>query len=187
MKRWIAIAAVLAMAACERTPVAQNLDRFNTVPAFKLTAETGQPFDSTQELAGKVWIADFIYTTCPGPCPLMSTWMASIQRKLADVPDIRLVSFTVNPAVDTPEVLADYAKRYRAQPGRWFFLTGPRETLNDLNRNAFQLGNVDGSLTHSTRFVLVDRTGTVRGYYLSSEHEKMQQLVADAHRLATEG
>ena len=83
-------------------------------------------------------------------------------------------------------MLTEYAKRFRAEPGRWWFLTGPESTLQNLNRNAFKLGDIDGSLTHSTRFVLVDGRGRIRGYYHTEEGESLEPLVADIRRLAKE-
>jgi protein SCO1/2 len=92
----------------------------------------------------------------------------------------------VDPERDTPPVLAEYATRYRAQPGRWYFLTGDRTTLDALDRRAFMLGNVDGSLQHSTRFVLVDRQGRIRGYYGTSEDDPTARLIVDIRQLANE-
>ena len=116
--------------------------------------------------------------------PRMSAMMRRVQTAVAELPDVRLVSFSVDPARDTPPVLAEYATRYRAQPGRWFFLTGDVKTLDALDRRAFMLGNVDGSLEHSTRFVLVDRHGRIRGYYGTSEDDPTAHLIADIRRLA---
>jgi protein SCO1/2 len=116
----------------------------------------------------------------------MSSQMHWIQKQIAGIPDVRLVSFTIDPEHDTPPVLAAYAERFRAEPGRWFFLTGPEPKLNDLDRNAFKLGSIDGSTMHSTRFVLVDRTGRIRGYYRTEEGESLQPLIADIHRLVRE-
>ena len=82
---------------------------------------------------------------------------------------MKLVSFTVDPAARTPPVLAEYAQRFGAKPGIWFFLTGPQDDLHHLSRDVFMLGDVDGSLEHSTRFVLIDRESRIRGYYLTSE------------------
>ena len=174
---------LIASLGCGGPPPAE-LASFNTVAEFRLISRTGEDFYSKAELAGRVWIADFIFTTCRGPCPRMSSWMSRIQDDLADVPNLRLVSFTVDPENDTPEVMAEYAERYRARPDRWFLLTGEQETLHHLKREAFLLGDVDLSLNHSTRFVLVDQHGVIRGYYRSSETESMEQLMADARRLA---
>lgn len=168
-------AAVILMAGCRPS---KPPEVFGSIPAFRLTAETGRDFDNSA-LAGKVWVADFIFTNCPGPCPRMSGLMRQLQNSVRDLPDVRLVSFTVDPERDTPEVFSGYARRYQAEPGRWFFLTGPRPALQFLCRDAFKLGNVDGSLEHSTRFVLVDRKSRIRGYFLTSEADAMSHLMRD--------
>jgi len=173
---------LLIIAGCARR---QPLPVYGQVPDFHLTAQTGEPFDRKM-LEGSIWIADFIYTRCPGPCPRMSAHMRHVQAATEDVPNVRLVSFSVDPEHDTPTVLAEYAQRYHAQPGRWFFLTGDRKALDALDRRAFMLGNVDGSLEHSTRFVLVDGRGRIRGYYGSSEDDPAARLIADIRRLARE-
>jgi protein SCO1/2 len=148
------------------------------VPQFQLTAQTGRPFDS-QSLDGHIWVADFIYTTCPGPCPMMSSQMRRLQ--ISTTPNISLVSFTVDPEHDTPPVLAAYAKHFTADPARWHFLTGEPSRLNDLGLNTFKLNSVDGSLIHSTRFVLVDGARRIRGYYIDTS-----QLLHDIRQLERE-
>jgi len=172
----------LAAAACSRRPA---LPVYGHIPDFQLISQTGQPFDR-KSLDGKIWVADFIFTSCHGPCPRMSAQMRRVQSAVSQLPDVRLVSFSVDPEHDTPSVLAEYAVRYQAQPGRWFFLTGDRKTLDSLDRHAFMLGNVDGSLEHSTRFVLVDRQGRIRGYYGNDQDDPTAQLIADIRRLARE-
>lgn len=179
----LAIPALLALlASCGwKSP---QLPSYNAIPAFTLMSQTGVEFDSRKQLAGKVWVADFIFTNCQGPCPRMSAYMQRIQERVKDLPDVRLVSFTVDPDRDTPEVLAEYGRRFQADPERWYLLTGPKETLQKLNRDAFLLGDINPSLEHSTRFVLVDRQGVVRGYYLSSDPQEIDKLVADLRALA---
>lgn len=154
---------------------------YGAVTDFTLTDQTGTAFNS-ESLSGRVWVADFMFTNCPGPCPRMSSQMHQVQTALAGQ-DVRLVSFTVDPDRDTPPVLAKYAAFYNATPGIWYFLTGPRQTLNHLSQDVFKLGPVDGSLDHSTRFVLVDRKSQIRGYYLTSEPDAIQRLIADAKGL----
>ena len=170
----------LVLAGCVRRA---PLPVFGHVPDFKLTSQSGELFDG-KSLDGKIWVADFIYTHCPGPCPRMSSQMRRVQNAVTAIPDVRLVSFSVDPERDTPPVLAEYARRYQAQPGRWFFLTGDRKILDSLDRHAFMLGNVDGSMQHSTRFVLIDRHGRVRGYYGTSEDDPTVRLIVDIRRLA---
>lgn len=172
--KYIILPFALFLAACSQEP---PLPVYGQVPQFALTAQSGRPF-TRSALDGHVWVADFIYTTCTGPCPLMSMKMSRIQKAN---PAVRLVSFTVDPDHDTPPVLAAYAKRYNADPNRWFFLTGARHDLNALSRDAFKVCNVDGSLDHSTRLVLMDRQGRIRGYY--TEDQDLAKLVRDIGRL----
>jgi protein SCO1/2 len=178
----LAIAGMMWLAGCSRQPA---LPVFGQVPAFQLTAQTGAAFDS-HELEGHVWVANFVYTTCPGPCPMMSHQMSVIQQGTADTPSVRLVSFTVDPAHDTPAVLAEYARHFNANPARWVFLTGDMARLNELGLNTFKLNKVDGSLDHSTRFVLVDAHRQIRGFYLSSDDEFPKNLLRDLRRLQSQ-
>ena len=91
------------------------LPQYGTVPAFEFTDQNGQPFGSPQ-LVGKIWIADFVYSTCPGPCPMISSRMGELQKPLRDT-DVKLVSFSVDPQHDTPAVLREYAAQ--AQRAAW--------------------------------------------------------------------
>ena len=182
MKLFVSIVLLTALAACSRP---KPLQVFGHVPEFRLTSQSGEPFDR-KSLDGKIWVADFIFTHCTGPCPRMSAQMKRVQSAVDELSDVRLVSFSVDPERDTPTVLAEYARRYHAEPGRWFFLTGDQKTLDALDRRAFMLGNVDGSLQHSTRFVLVDRQGRIRGYYGTSEDDPTAHVIVDVRRLARE-
>jgi protein SCO1/2 len=167
----------------------RSLPSLGTVPKFELVNQDGRPFGS-QDLTGKIWIADFVFTTCPGPCPIISTRMSELQKPLAKS-DIRLVSFTVDPEKDTPEVLRTYADKLRKEPFRWDFLTGPLDTITSLSRDGFKLaiaaGEEPGSgPVHSTRFVLVDRAGTIRGYYDALAADGVTKLLADTNHLLRE-
>ncbi|HEY2138708.1 MAG TPA: SCO family protein, partial [Chthoniobacterales bacterium] len=142
------------------------LPSYGKVPAFDLTNQDSKAFGSSQ-LSGKIWIADFIFTNCAGPCPIISTRMSELQKPL-EKSDVHLVSFTVDPERDTPEVLRAYADKLRKEPLRWDFLTGPIETITSISRDGFKLGISEGDQpdsgpVHSTRFALVDRRGTIRG------------------------
>jgi protein SCO1/2 len=167
----------------------RSVSSYGTVPAFQLTNQTGQPFGSAQ-LAGKIWIADFIYTTCPGPCPMISGRMSELQKPL-EKSDVHLVSFSVDPKKDTPAVLSDYARKLQAEPGRWDFLTGPTSAIYKLSHDGFKLAVSDGSdvqglPVHSTRMVLVDRRGQIRGYYDATEAEAITKVLADTNHLLRE-
>ena len=116
----------------------------------------------------------------------MSSEMRRLQASTEKTADVRLVSFTVDPANDTAPVLAEYGRRFKADPARWTFLTGDPERLNLLGRDAFHLNSVDGSLTHSTRFSLVDRRGRIRGYYTTGEDGFIPRLLRDIRQLERE-
>ena len=162
------------------------ISSYGNVPEFTLVNQDGKNFGSP-DLRGKIWIADFIYTTCPGPCPMISSRMSELQEPLKNT-DVHLVSFSVDPAKDTPQVLRGYAEKLQAEPGRWDFLTGPQSTIYNLSRNGFKLaaGEEKGVPIHSTRMILVDRHGAIRGYYDAVEADAVTKLVADATHLLRE-
>jgi len=167
----------------------RTIASYGTLPSFELVNQDAEPFGSAQ-LAGKIWIADFIFTTCPGPCPMISSRMSELQKPLEKT-DVHLVSFTVDPEKDTPEVLRGYAEKLKAQPKRWDFLTGSRPVIDELIRDGFKLAVSDGSEeggmpVHSTRVVLVDRYGTIRGYYDALAPDAVTKLLADANHLFRE-
>ena len=167
----------------------RTVSSYGTVPSFRLTNQNGQPFGSVQ-LAGKIWIADFVYTTCPGPCPMISSRMSELQKPLEKT-DVHLVSFSVDPEKDTPEVLRRYAERLQAEPGRWDFLTGPKSAIYKLSHDGFKLaisdgGDARGIPVHSTRIALVDRHGQIRGYYDATDADAVTKLVADTNHLLRE-
>jgi len=121
---------------------------------------------------------------------MISSRMSELQKPLEKT-DVHLVSFTVDPTKDTPEVLRGYAERLDAQPGRWDFLTGAQSTIYNLSRNGFKLavadsGDQTGVPVHSTRMVLVDRHGSIRGYYNAAEADAMTKLLADTNHLLRE-
>ena len=186
LARLIAFAGIALFAWAASARRAPPVD-LGPVPDFTLTDEAGRTV-TRASLAGSVWIADFIFTRCAGQCPLMSSQMALLQRAFARVPGVQLVSFTVDPEHDAPPVLAAYAAHYKAQAGRWRFLTGSREAVWRLAREGFQLGvGEDGTaeepITHSVRLVLVDRAGRIRGYYDATDAAAVQRLRGDVRRL----
>jgi cytochrome oxidase Cu insertion factor (SCO1/SenC/PrrC family) len=175
---------------------------------FALVERDGRTITGS-DLMGRVWIADFIFTRCGSTCPTMTAEMSELASNFAREPQIRFVSFTVDPEHDTPEVLASYAKAHGAGAS-WLFLTGPQGLIYRLARSSFHLGveeavaattgsSAAGSepgsesepgaaepFIHSTRFVLVDRLGRIRGYYDSTDPARVRQLRADALTLLRE-
>src|SRR6184192_4701238 len=183
----LTLALLLWLRQLEVTALRQRtVSSYGTVPEFLLVNQDGQNFGSAQ-LRGKIWIADFIYTTCPGPCPMISSRMSELQKPLQKT-DVHLVSFSVDPAKDTPQVLRSYAEKLQAEPGRWDFLTGPQSTIYNLSRDGFKLavGEEKGVPVHSTRMILVDRHGEIRGYYDAVQADAVTKLSADTTHLLRE-
>lgn len=154
------------------------------VPPFSLTNQSEQTV-SNQTLRGKPWVAAFIFTRCPGPCPIMSGKMAELQPQL-DEP-VRLVSFTLDPKYDTPEVLREYGRAYNADFDRWDFLTGDLKVIGDL-ASAMKIAATRGpdpiDIEHGTHFVLINPKGQVHGYYRHADPDDNRRLVEDANALA---
>jgi protein SCO1 len=153
------------------------------VPAFSLTDQDGKTI-TQNDLRGEIWIADFIFTRCPGPCPLMSAKMASLQERIPS--DVKLVSFTMDPKNDTPSVLKEYGAKYAADFSRWSFLTGDRDKIVEVAMGLklpTEVGATPVEIVHSEKFVLVDGEGKARGYYHGTTAEQLDKLVRDAREL----
>jgi protein SCO1/2 len=151
---------------------------YGQVQNFTLQDSNGKSFTQDQ-IKGKIWVADLIFTTCMGPCPMMSKKLANLHRSFLLENDVRMVSFSVNPEVDTPEVMKVYAKRYEADTEKWHFLTGSRKEVTRLALEDFRMGDLDNIVFHSTYFVLVDELMRIRGYYDARDDAKIKQLFID--------
>jgi protein SCO1/2 len=171
-----------------------ELPRYGAVPAFTLTDGSSQPFGSAQ-LDGRVWVADFIFTTCPEICPRMTEEMSRLQTWLVNRGldgRVRLVSVSVDPDRDTPAKLRAYAQQFHARPGTWTFLTGSQQAIEDAVVHGFKIAvsrekddSMDGfAIVHGTKFVLVDGARQIRGYYDTGDGESMAKLRRDLAALA---
>ncbi len=154
------------------------------LPDFSLTNQRGHAM-SLSDLSGKVWVADFIFTTCPTICPPMTEEMVRLQNEFASESELRFVSFSVDPERDTPAVLSRYADDFGVDGRSWAFLTGEKTSIYQLAHEGFNLatGHRGSEILHSTRFVLVDRQGKVRGYYDSRSKANLQRLRRDIKTL----
>jgi len=185
----LAVVAVGLWLVMSRPSGGPDLPRLGAAPEFTLVSEQGRTV-TRADLAGRVWIADFIFTRCGGSCPILSARMAALAERTATVPGIRFVSFGVDPEYDTPEILAEYGRKLGADPARWTFLHGDRPVIRALIKDGFKLAIEDGvadsvePILHSTRFVLVDGEGTIRGYYDGMEQPPVDELEKDARALA---
>ena len=167
----------------ESSAVLSELAADQQLPDFSLTDQRGAPF-ALSDLQDKVWVADFIFTSCGTICPPMTIEMARLQDEFA-AEDLHFVSFSVDPERDTPEVLFRYADYYGADGDHWSFLTGQKEAIYQLAHEGFNLatGHRGSEILHSTRFVLVDQNQQVRGYYDSRSKTHLQQLRRDMQTL----
>lgn len=156
---------------------------YQKIPYFVLLNQDSVPFDSRQ-LEGKVHVADFMFTSCPGICPVMTSQMQRLQEMTKDFPPFQMLSFTVDPDRDTPSKLKEYAKEHRADLKRWTFLTGPMDSIYKVGIEGYYLGmqkdsTSPGGYLHSGRFVLVDKHGLIRGYYDGTNVNDVNRLRDD--------
>ncbi|HEX8339834.1 MAG TPA: SCO family protein [Tepidisphaeraceae bacterium] len=203
-----AAATVFGILLCAATPGCDDpqsaLPVLWDAPAFALTDQDGKSFGS-EALKGKPWIGMLFFTTCSGPCPMMAMRMREVQDALPD-PAIRIVSFSVDPGFDTPQRMKEYATRVKATPGRWYFLTGDETQITAVTTGLKLLYEKPAAtgptsmtastataatqatmIDHSTKFLLIDGAGKVRGVYSSNDDADLNQLKQDAAALALEG
>lgn len=185
MRRSIAWLLVLAALGCGGD---DELPEILVVRDFALTDQRGDAFDA-RGLRGHVWVASFVFTSCRDVCPLITNQVANLHRRVRDE-RVRFVSISVDPSVDTPEVLADYAARYGADE-RWVFLTGAPEDVRRVVTEHFRVAmgepdRADGpyQIAHGEQLLLVDRDGVLRGQY-PTDRAGMDRLARDLDRLLT--
>ncbi len=181
---------LLFAAGCKR----EELPKLSTLPAFSLRDQNGAAV-TREKLQGSIWVANFMFTSCPDVCPILTTKMASVRTRLVGerVP-VRIVSITVDPTTDTPEVLKRYAAERNADFPDWSFLTGSIEDIKTVVVGGFKqsvgekgqtpTGNAE-TILHGSHFVLVDRQGEIRGYY-ASDNDGLLKLARDARILSKE-
>jgi protein SCO1/2 len=181
----------VAAVAVERGSVSTDrLTRLWKRPEFDLLDQDAKPFSASQ-MDGRVWVVDFFYTTCPGPCPALSSRLSELHRRFAANPEVAFLSISSNPEKDRPEVLKLYADKFGADE-RWRFLTGDKARIFSVANQGFKMGLTEGSadgepVTHSTRLVLLDAQGWVRGFYEGAGEggeDASQRLIADIETLS---
>jgi len=191
MSRALATLALLALAmACSGGATAPPT--LLRVPDFTLTDQAGQPLRA-HDLEGKIWVADFFFTSCPTICPVLTTQLKNLSHRLGDHgEDLRIVSFSVDPHTDTPEVLSAYAQRFSLDTRHWSLLTGPPaemrrvvESFRVAMGEPVQREGGGYDIVHDTHFVLVDRARHLRGYY-PHDGEGIDRLARDTLHLLNE-
>jgi protein SCO1 len=165
----------------------QSMPVLFDVPPFSLTNQNGQTVTDA-DLRGNVWIGMVFFTTCPDVCPMMLGRMTQLQKTVTR-PDVKIVSFSIDPAHDTPAAMKEYAQRLGADQSRWHMLTGEQEAMYGVARG-LKLAAVPASdgkpITHTGKVLLIDRENHVRGIYDSSGAESMKKLARDAETLAAQ-
>jgi protein SCO1/2 len=167
----------------------ERLARLWRRPEFDFLDQDAQPFPASR-MDGGVWVVDFFYTTCPGPCPALTSRLSALHRQFAANPRVGFLSISSNPEKDTPEVLKLYADKFGAD-ARWRFLTGDKAQIFSVANEGFKMGLTEGAadgepVTHGTRLLLVDAEGWVRGIYEGvgeQSDEASKRLAADIETL----
>ena len=162
-----------------------ELPVIGTIPEFYFTDSRDKRI-SRADLDGKVWVADFIFTTCTMACPVLTGNMNLVHKEFQNNDDVRIVSISVYPEYDTPEVLKKYASQYDANTNRWHFLTGPEENVQNVIKNGFKMGDYEDIIFHSEKFALVDQKNRLRGYYNGMQPDDVTRLKKDMEKLLKE-
>lgn len=159
-----------------------DLPEFGSTPTFEFVNQDGNPYGS-KDFAGKITVLDFIFTNCQGPCPIMSSKMSKLYEQYSNAEQVQFVSISVDPDRDTLEALKAYGQRHGVKDNRWNFLRAPIDSVRNVSVNGFSLGG-NFPMGHSTRFVLIDPEGTIRGYYRSLDDASIEELKTDIKALA---
>lgn len=154
-----------------------NIPVLFKAPDFVLTDHRGGMFDSKSKSSGKVSLVDFIYTSCTKECPLMTQKKRSLDRATGLLQNLQFISITTDPKRDSSTKLLEYARKYKLENDeRWLFLTGSKKDITQIGQAGFKLPTSVDSIEHSQRFVLIDKSGMIRGYYDSSSSDDMKRL-----------
>lgn len=156
----------------------------HTIGGFQFIDQNGAPFTHTA-VEGKMYVADFFFTTCPDICPMMSKSLLRVEKETKGMEDFLILSHTLDPEFDTPEELRKYIVDIEAEAKRWYFLTTDEEAyVYQLMMDRYLLsgsptGAVNGGIFHTGKLVLVDQLGRIRGYYEGTDPIDVQRLIED--------
>lgn len=162
----------------------------HAISPFSLTSQSGKNITEAN-VKGRIYVADFFFTTCHGICPRMTNQMQRIAEHYKNNPDLLLLSHTVNPEYDSVPVLAEYARRHGANEKQWIFLTGDKKQIYDLARVSYLVDASEGDggtedFVHTQNFALVDKNLHIRGYYDGTDSAEVNKLISDIEILLLE-
>jgi protein SCO1 len=181
----------------EREPISKEVDGkmmvdtlYNTIPDFSFVNQQGDTL-TQQAVEGKIYITDFFFTSCPTICPVMKKQMTKVYNKIKGNPEVMILSHTIDPTHDTPEVLRKYAADLGVEGTQWQFLTGPKEKIYEIGQGSYLVTakedkEAEGGLLHSGAFVLLDKERRIRGMYDGTSEEATQKLIKDIDVLLAE-
>lgn len=157
---------------------------------FKLVNQDGEEIDNSF-LKDKIYVADFFFTTCPTICPVMSNELERVQESFEDDLNVQIVSHTVQPEYDSPQVLKEYANLHMANPKQWTFLTGDKAEIYSLARKSYFAVTTEGDggindFIHTENFILVDKQKRIRGFYDGTSEDDVDRLIKDIKILKNE-
>lgn len=170
----------------------QHADSLHAVLPFALTNQFGDQV-SRATVEGKIYVADFFFTSCPGICAKMAQNMGKIQQAFTEDDDVLLLSHSVTPEIDSVQVLYRYAEAHGVEPQKWHLLTGQRRQIYQLARDGYfadediDLDKDENQFLHTENFYLIDRKGHIRGIYKGTYPLDVEQLIADIAMLKSEG
>ncbi|MFI5171081.1 MAG: SCO family protein [Chitinophagales bacterium] len=160
-------------------------DSVNHIPQFKFTDQNGTAI-TNNDIEGKVFVADFFYTTCEAYCPITTAQLEKVQNSLNHQIPFKILSFSLNPATDSVEMLKQFAIKYKANDEVWHFLRGSQDEIFELGEKGFFtiVKNAEGSFEgHSDKFTLVDKKGNIRGFYSGTDSLQVKALIQDINYL----
>lgn len=168
----------------------QYVKKYHTIAPFSMTNQNGQPI-TEKDYDNSIYVADFFFTTCPSICPIMTKNMYALQEKLADLPQVKLLSFSVTPQIDSVAQLKRYALKNKVDDARWNLVTGSKKEIYQLARKSYLVVKDDGDggpydMIHTENFVLVDKQKRIRGFYDGTQQEAMDAIYNDIKLLLTE-
>ena len=168
----------------------QFVKKYHTIAPFSMTNQNGQTI-TEKDYENSIYVADFFFTTCPSICPIMTKNMYALQEKLADLPQVKLLSFSVRPQIDSVAQLKSYALKNKVDDTRWNLVTGSKKEIYTLARKSYLVVKDDGDggsydMIHTENFVLVDKQKRIRGFYDGTQQEAMDAIYNDIKLLVTE-